>query len=597
MKENTIPNRKDVKKEDCWDLSTLFKTEADWEKALETIAPLSDNLLLYKGKLAEGNNLLEALSAYEEVGLIAEKVGNYAFLLTAQDAGDASAQDKVGRFMMAYSALQAKTSFFDPEIQTIPKEKMDKLLASDDFVPYKIYLEKLLRLAPYILSEKEERIFALQSECMEAPDKAFGMLTNVDMDFGTITVDGQERPLSQASFSSFLINPDRKVRKEAYDKFYGMFDSHKNTIAALYTGSVNQDIYMARARGYNSSVEKPLFGDKVPLSVYENLVSTIRANLAPLHKYYSLVKKVLGVDELRHYDVYVPLTKDVKFETPYEKAVDMIGEALAPLGEEYVSTITNGLKNGWVDKYENKGKRSGAFSAGGFVGYPYILMNYKEDVIRDVFTLAHEGGHSMHSWYSARNNPFMHYNYTIFEAEVASTFNEQLLFEYLLKNTTDKNEKTYLLCNRAADILATLYRQTMFAEYELKTHALVESGTPLSVDVCRKVYRELLEAYFGPEMNFEEISDLECLRIPHFYNAFYVYKYSTGISASLALANRVTKGGEKEREEYFNFLKAGGSHYPIENLRLAGVDMEKTDAIQAACDTFASIVDELETLF
>ncbi len=596
MKENTIPTRNNVKKEDCWDLSTLFNSVEEWESALESIAPLSEKIMHYKNTLATENNLLEALKAYEEVSLVCEKVGNYAFLLTTQDAGDADSQDKMGRFMMAYSTMDAKLSFFIPEIQAISSEKMNDFIAQDDFITYRIFLQKLLHLKPYILSEKEERIFALQTESMETPDKAFSMLTNVDMDFGTIKTDDGEIPLSQASFSSFLINPDREIRKEAYDKFYKMFDSHKNTIATLYTGSVNQDIYIARARGYNSAIEKELFKDKVPLSVYDNLVATIRANLAPLHKYYGLVKKVLNVDELRHYDVYVPLTKNVQFITSYEKAVDMLAEAFAPLGSEYVETITTGLRSGWVDKYENKGKRSGAFSAGGYVGYPYILMNYKDDVIRDVFTLAHEGGHSMHSYYSAKNNPFMHYNYTIFEAEVASTFNEQLLFEYLLKNAKNTQEKAYLLCIRASDILATLYRQTMFAEYEQKTHALVESGTPLSVDVCRTIYKELLEAYFGSEMHFEETSDLECLRIPHFYNAFYVYKYATGISAALALAKRVTTGGDKEREEYFNFLKAGGSHYPIENLRLAGVDMEKTDAVQAACDTFANIVDELESL-
>ncbi len=596
MNEHAIPLRKNVKKDDCWDLSTLFRSDDEWEKSLKEIEPLAQKIVSFKGTLNNQSNLLETLAINEKLELLSERLGNYAFLHTAQDAGDSNAQDKMGRYMMAASNAEALTSFVVPEIQAIGANELKQMLLLDDFKPYKIFLQKLIRMAPYILSEKEERIFALQQESMQVPSKAFSMLTNVDIDFGTIKTNEGEKPLSQTTYSSFLINPDREVRKTAYNQLYSAFDNHKNTITALYAGSVNQDVYRARARGYNSSIEKALFPDNVPVSVYENLVGTIRSNLGPLHKYYSLIKKVLKLDELRHYDVYMPLTKDVKFITPYTKAVDMITDALSPLGEEYTSTLRNGLLNGWVDRYENKGKRSGAFSSGGYEGYPYILMNYKDDVIRDVFTLAHEGGHSMHSWYAAKSNPFMHYNYTIFEAEVASTFNEQLLFDHMLKNTSDKNEKAYLLCIRAGDILATLYRQTMFAEYEKKTHELVESGTPLSVDVCRATYRELLETYFGSEMIFEEHSDLECLRIPHFYNAFYVYKYSTGISAALALAKKVTTGGIKERDDYFAFLKSGGSRYPIEALKVAGVDMEQSTSIQDAVNVFSNLVDEIEKL-
>ncbi len=596
MNEHTIPMRKNVKKSDCWDLNTLFTSNDEWEKSLKKIEPLVAQLVELKGKLSTSEKLLKALKLYEGIEQLSEKLGNYAFLLTAQDASDTDSQDKMGRYMMAASSAEANTSFMVPEIQAIEKRNIENMLSQKEFEPYKVFLQKLIRLSPYILSEKEERLFALQLESMQAPSKAFSMLTNVDIDFGTIKTKDGELPLSQTTYSSFLINPDREVRKTTYNQLYAAFDNHKNTITTLYAGSVNQDVYKARARGYNSSIEKALFPDKVPVSVYENLVGTIRSNLAPVHKYYALVKKILKLDELRHYDVYMPLTKDVKFITPYDKAVDMIAEALSPLGDEYSSVLRNGLLNGWVDRYENKGKRSGAFSSGAYEGYPYILMNYKDDVIRDVFTLAHEGGHSMHSWYSSKANPFMQYSYTIFEAEVASTFNEQLLFEYMLKNTSDKNEKAYLLCIRAGDILATLYRQTMFAEYEKKTHELVEGGTPLSVDVCRATYRELLETYFGSEMVFEDISDLECLRIPHFYNAFYVYKYSTGISAALALAKKVTTGGIKEKDDYFAFLKSGGSRYPIEALNIAGVDMEKADAIQEATTIFSNLVDEIERL-
>ena len=329
--------------------------------------------------------------------------------------------------------------------------------------------------------------------------------------------------------------------------------------------------------------------------VYDNLIDTVHTNLPMLHRYYSLRKKVLKLENLRHYDVYVPLVSGVSRKTPYNEAVEIIRQALAPLGSEYTDTLCSGLTGGWVDRYENKGKRSGAFSSGGYTGYPYILLNYKEDVIRDVFTMAHEGGHSMHSWYSAHSNPFMQYNYTIFEAEVASTFNEELVFNYLYEQG-DESMKAYLLSMRASDILATLHRQTMFAEYEKETHRLAENGIPLTVDELRSIYRKLLEQYFGPEMVFEDTSDLEGLRIPHFYSAFYVYKYATGISAALALADRVIKGGKDERDAYFTFLRSGGSRYPIESLKIAGVNMEESTPVQAALDKFAGIVTQLEQL-
>ena len=599
MKQTTIPKRSEVAKGDQWNLDTLFASDAEWNAGLARFSALKDGVNSFTPRFAnigglKAEELADCLDKYRDAQMLGEKLGNYAFLLKSADESDAANLDRVGRFMMAASDFEASVSWFIPAIQAIPEKTINAWLTSPRFADYRIWLEKLLRLKPYILSEKEERILALQSEANQAPHSAFSLLTNVDLDFGTVKTAEGDAPLSQTTWSKFLENPDRAVREEAYGKFYKAFESHKNTIAALYAGSVNQDIATARIRGYPSARAMALFPDRVEETVYDNLVSTVRSNLAPLHRYYALRKKVLKVSELRHWDVYVPLVGEVKSVTPYDKAVSIIGEALAPLGDEYTDTITKGLLGGWVDRYENKGKRSGAFSSGGFEGSPYILMNYKDEVLRDAFTLAHEGGHSMHSWYSARNNPFMSYNYAIFEAEVASTFNEDLVFRYLMKNSKDTAMKSFLLANRASDILATLYRQTMFAEYEKTTHALVESGTPLTADLLRAEYRKLLEAYFGPDMKFEETSDLEGLRIPHFYNAFYVYKYSTGISASLALAERVSSGGKQEREDYFKFLKSGGSRYPIDALRVAGVDMASPAPVEAACKTFASIVDELE---
>ena len=599
MSNTTIPARKDIPESDKWDLSSIYKSNEEWEENLKVLPSLTKKVVQYKGRLGESSDvLLEALKALEEAELRMETVYHYASLQHEADEADSSATDRDGRAMMAYTRMMSDLSFIDPEIQSVDETKLRKWISLPEFKDYKIYIEKLLHFKKYILSEKEERILSLQMQPAQTPYNAFSVLSNVDMNktFGTVNVCGEERPLTETTWSVFMENQDRKVREEAYKKFYKKFEEHQNTIAALYAGNVNQDVFLMRARGYSSSLEMALFGNKVPVSVYHNLIDCVHKNLVPLHEYYALRKKVLGVDELRHYDVYVPLVKSVETKTSYDEAVEICRKALSPLGTEYTDRLCDGLKNGWVDRYENVGKRSGAFSSGSYIGNPYILLNYKDDVIRDVFTMAHEGGHSMHSWYSVHNNPFMCYDYTIFEAEVASTFNEELVFEYLLKNAETKEMRAYLLSMRAGDILATLYRQTMFAEFELKAHELVEGGTPLTAELLRKIYRELLELYFGSEMHFEQNSDMEGLRIPHFYSSFYVYKYATGISAALALAKRVTEGGAKEREDYFAFLKSGGSRYPIESLRIAGVDMEKTKPVQDACDEFAKVIAELKEI-
>lgn len=597
---NKIPKRSEVPESDKWDLSSIYKSNDEWEAALKELPALSEKVVQFKGKLgASSASLLKALKSLEQAELKLETVYHYASLQHEADEDDSEAADREGRAMMAYTKLQSEISFMDPELLSIPEETLRNWILQPEFKDYRVYIEKLLHFNKYTLSEKEERLLSLQSQPAETPYNAFSVLENVDLNkqFGTIDVNGEEMPLTQTTFTTLLKNQDRKIREAAYKQFYRKFEDFQNVIAALYAGNVNQDVFRVRARGYDSCLQAALYGNKVPLSVYHNLIDCVHKNLDTLHEYYSLRKKILGLQELRHYDVYVPLVKSVKMRHSYDESVEIVRNALAPLGKEYTDRLCSGLKNGWVDRYENVGKRSGAFSSGSYVGNPYILLNYDENDIRDVFTMAHEGGHSMHSWYSVHNNPFLSYDYTIFEAEVASTFNEELVFEYLLKNARNEDEKKYLLAMRADDILATLHRQTMFAEFELKAHEFVENGTPLTAKLLRKTYRELLELYFGPEMHFEENSDMEGLRIPHFYNSFYVYKYATGISAALALAKRVVSGGEKEREDYFKFLKSGGSRYPIESLRVAGVEMESSEPVQAACDTFKEIVEELKKLF
>ncbi len=596
MAENhsAIPTRDQVAAGDKWDLTKLFSDDEAWEKSLKQLEELLPKIESFKGTIGESaETLRQVLEFMMEFGQLEERLGTYASLRLSEDAGSGENQERFARYMAAASKGEALSSYQTPEIQSIPDEKMKLFLEEKGLAEYRIYLEKILRFKPHVLSEREEKLLALQIEANQTASKAFGALTDVDMDFGEIETPQGRRPLSQSSFSSFLISPDRELRKKAYTQFYQAFHGHRNTLAALYGGSVHLDVYHARVRNFPSARAASLFPDDVPESVYDNLISTVSANLGPLHAYYELRKKVLGLEELRHYDVYVPLVKDIQVHNTYEEAVGLVIPALEPLGEEYGRILKEGLLGSWVDRYENKGKRSGAFSMPSYVGDPHILLNYKEDVLRDVFTIAHEGGHSMHSYFSSASNPFQHYHYTIFEAEVASTFNEQLLAASLMQKAERKEMKAYLIGKQVDDIIATIYRQTMFAEFEHITHSMLESGRPLTVDSLRAEYRKLLEKYFGSAVTFEEESDLEGLRIPHFYRAFYVYKYATGLSAAISLARRVMEGGTTERDNYLAFLHSGGSRYPIESLKLAGVDMSSPEPVQEALTTFARLVEEL----
>lgn len=587
---NNIPLRSEVKESDKWDLSKLYATKQDWEKDIKFLQESIKKASSFSGKLGESpEKLLEALKWDTEISIIVEKAYVYASLHYSGDASDPENQKMIGIITQVYTDYAAATSFMTPEIIAI--DALEEWMKSKEFDDYRVMLTKILRQKDHTLSHKEEEILAKQSELQDTPNQAFGMLTNVDMNFGEI--DGT--PLSQSTWSQFMINPDRDVRKRAYEQFYKTYESHEQTLATLYAGSVKQDIFNARIRGFETALDKALYRDDVPRSVYTGLIEAVHKAFPILHRYYALRKKVLKVDELRHYDVYVPLVGSIKTHKTYEEAAKIVKEALKPLGKGYTDVIYAGLtKDRWVDRYENKGKRSGAFSSGGFIGEPYILMNYKEDVLGDVFTLAHEGGHSMHSYYSKRNNPFPCYEYTIFEAEVASTFNEQLIAKYFMDNAESEEMKTYIIAKQVDDIIATLFRQTMFAEFELLCHTQQESGEPLTVDSLRKTYRGLLEAYFGPDMHFEDNSDMEGLRIPHFYNAYYVYKYATGISAAIALSERVLNGGKQELEDYLGFLKSGGSKFPIQTLKGAGVDMSTQAPVEAAVRKFEDLLTQLE---
>jgi oligoendopeptidase F len=460
---------------------------------------------------------------------------------------------------------------------------------------YRLQLERLIRYQPHTLSAKEEQLLAMQGEMAQAAGNAFRQLLDADLKFGLVTDErGRERELSNATFVQILHSPERSVRQRAFEQYYEQYDAHRHTLTATLAGSIQRDVYYSRARGYASSLDAALFPDNVPRDVYENLISTVRAGLPAVHRFYEVRRRKMGLPDIHHYDTYVPILSELPVQHSWDQAVELVLASLKPMGEAYTHTLAEGLRGRWCDRYPNVGKQSGAFSYGTYDGLPYIMMNYKQDVLHDVFTLTHEAGHSMHSWYSSRNQPYPYHSYTIFVAEVASTFNEQLLARHMMEQTSDPQMKAYLINQQIDDIRMTIVRQTMFAEFEKRTHEACEAGQALTVESFTQMYQELLTAYFGPDFQLDESLRLECFRIPHFYNAFYVYKYATGLSAAIALSDRVLHGGSAELADYLGFLQGGCSQDPLDLLRGAGVDMTSPAPIEAAMRRFAELVDQLD---
>lgn len=594
---DNVPKRSEVPAEHCWNLSKLFESDEAWEAGLKQLEGLMEKIPSFKGTLGESAEKLKACLEFDnEIELLDERLGYYSQLKTTEDGSNSEYQGRAARYTNIASKCVALKSYQIPEIMAIPEDVMEKFLKDETLAEFVIVLKKVIRLKPHVLSEKEERLLAMQTEFAQTAENAFSSLVDVDIDYGEIDTPEGKKKLTQSTYGAFILDQNQDVRKQAYLGLLKQFDDHKHTLNNLYTGSVHLDIFNSKVKNFKSAREASLFRDDVPLSVYDNLIQAIHDNLQHLHSYYALRKKVLKLDELHIYDCRVPIVADVKMKHSYEEAVELVIKSLTPLGEHYTSTLKQGLLGRWVDRYENVGKQSGAFSAGSYTGEPYILMNFKDNVFNDIFTLAHEAGHSMHSWYSARNNPFQHYSYTIFVAEVASIFNEQLLVKHFLDNADNDQFKAYLVNKQIDDIIGTIFRQTMFAEFEKITHDMVENNEPLTVDSCRSTYRKLLELYFGSEVVLDETSNLEGLRIPHFYRAFYVYKYATGLSASIALSQRVLNGGQNELDQYINFLKSGGSKYPLEQLKDAGVDMETPEPVNAAMQVFKNLLEQLEGL-
>ncbi|MFH1985607.1 MAG: oligoendopeptidase F [Pseudomonadota bacterium] len=600
MSTRTVPQRKDIPAAHQWDLTPLFDSDAQWETLFDQVTSDLEGYAAYRGRLGESPALLREAIAYDlDVSLNLSRLYTFAHLRSDEDKANTRALGFYQRAASLYTRAAECSSFYRPELMAIPAPRMAAFLDSADLAPYRFHLETILRYAPHTLTGTEEALLAKSGEMSQAAAQVFGQLDNVDLQFGTITTaDGSQSELSHGNFITFLMDPDRDIRKCAFRQYYAQYDAHRHTLAAALAASAKKDVFYARARNYTDCRSAALFPDNMPSSVYDNLVTTVRENRAPLFDYLALRRKALNLEALHIYDTYVPLVADVDFIMPFEEAVDVCVQALAPLGTVYGDTLRQGLLGGWVDRYENRGKRSGAYSSGCYGSPPYILMNYEDHAINSLYTLIHEAGHSMHTYLSNQAQPHVYHGYAIFVAEVASTLNETLLSHYLLdRHANDPRMRAYILNREIDNIRATLYRQTMFAEFEQRVHAAAESDQPLTVDTFQNIYRELLETYFGAHLILDPELTLECFRIPHFYTAFYVYKYATGISAAISLARGILEGGSKKTDEYLEFLSLGGSRYPLDALAVAGVDMTSPQPITAAIAHFSLRLAQLtETL-
>lgn len=594
-----ILTRAEVAEENTWDLSPLYESWDTWNSDFTLLERQLKDIAAFRGTLSESaTKVQEAIICYLECSRRLEKLYVFAHLNADADLGNAENQGFLQRVSNLHARIAAEASFFTPELLSLSEDTLAAYLKDPVLAEYARRLEEIIRFKPHTLSEKEEGLLAKGIEVFGSAQKIFSQLNNADLEFGSISVEGVEQALTHSTFITFLKSSDRKIRKEAFEQYYSVFDKHRNSIAAALTSSIKKDVYFSSIRGFDSALDRSLFSDNVERSVYEGLISHVSENLSVLHRYYELRNKLLKLDTSFLYDTYTSLVADVEIKHSYEEACASIIESLEPLGSEYTSVLEAGFgPKRWVDRYENKGKRSGAYQSGCYDGPPYMLMNFKESELGDVFTLTHEAGHAMHTYSSIQNQSYQDHGYTIFVAEVASTFNEQLLMHHLRKkHAKDPRILAYLINQQIDDIKATFFRQTMFAEFELLTHSKAENNEPLTVESYRSLYRELLEKYFGPAVCFGELDDLEGFRIPHFYSAFYVYKYATGLASAISLSRQVLNEEEGARERYLRFLGSGCTKYPLELLEDAGVNLRTKEPIEATVSLFSSLVDELEAV-
>lgn len=596
-----VKERSDVPLEDCWNVEALFFDRAAWESRFETVCrqekPRWPKLLTYKGKLADPEALRNLLEESFSIERSLSNLYTYAHLRHDEELTDEPNKTCYGKICALFSDYAEEMSWVEPELLALDEEALHSLLNASELKEYRFHLEKIVRLKKHTLSAEMEELMAKTGKALQAVSKAFSAINDADFKFGEV-LDGKgdKRELTHAQYGIYIRDHDRVLRRNAFVKMHGKYSRYENTLCELLNGQIQSHTFNARARGYKTSLEAALYPQNIDTQVYHALIEAATSEIGTLHRALKLRQKTLGVDELHLYDIHVPLTSEVEIRMPYEEAVDVILESVAPLGTDYQNMLKKGFKEDrWVDRYENNNKRSGAYSSGSYDSMPYILMNYNEQ-IRDVFTLAHEAGHSMHSLLTHKHQPYQYGSYSIFLAEVASTFNEELLMQVLLKRASTKQEKIYFINQKVEDIRSTLFRQTMFAEFELLIHTLAEKEIPLTPGLLRQEYRKLNEKYFGPSVTIDSEIDIEWARIPHFYYNFYVFQYATGISAALALTERVLGGGEREREDYLAFLQGGCSRYPIEMLKVAGINMREPAPIKAAIGRFSSLIGQLENL-
>ena len=593
----TIRERKDIPQKDTWALEDLYATDADWEKALARMQARMPELSEFEGKLAQnGQTLCAFLALLEELDTQAESLGNYAMRRGDQDTRDANYQAMNGKFISAVTELSAGLSFATPEIMAIPEEDLEGFYADCPRLErYRRYLTDQRRKKAHTLSAAEERLLAAAAEMAGAPDSIYSSLLNADLTYpDAIDSEGKPHSLSQSTFVPLEESGDRVLRKSAYENLYHTLNGMRNTAAGLLDAQNKQQKFYATARKYSSAREAALDGTNVPLSVYDNLIEAVHRNLDKMHRYVRLRKKLLGVDQLHFYDIYTPLVQDLNKSIPYEQAKQTVYDALHPLGEDYRKILQEGFDNRWIDVYENRGKRTGAYSAGTKV-HPYVLLNYTGSLDSE-FTLAHEMGHALHSYLSNKHQNPIDSDYVIFVAEVASTCNEALLMEYLLKRTRDKKERAYLINYFLDQFKGTIYRQVMFAEFEKTMGEMVDGGQTLTADVLCAEYRRLAELYYGPDMEVDEEIAIEWARIPHFYYDYYVFQYATGYAAAIALSRRILSEGEPAVKDYLGFLSGGCSKSPIDLLKGAGVDMTGPQPVNDALALFGELLDEMESL-
>ncbi|MBQ3217030.1 MAG: oligoendopeptidase F [Oscillospiraceae bacterium] len=592
-----ILERSQVAEQDKWAIHDIYATDELWEEDLKKAKELLPTIAAFAGKLGEnGQTLLDYLKLEEEIAVLADALGNYAMRRSDEDARVSKYQAMVGKVMSAYVELNAASSFATPEIMEISDETMEQFYAAcPGLEKYRRYLDDIRRRRAHVLSPAEEKILAAAGEMANAPDTIYGMFNDADITFpDAVDSEGKKHPLSQGTYISYMESEDRVLRKSAFENLYRTYGAYKNTIAAVLSAQVKQLQFYAQTRKYGSSLEASLDNTNVPTAVYTNLIEAVHRNMDKMYRYVDLRKKLLGVDELHMYDIYTPLVAGVDKKSSIAEAKELVYDALAPLGEDYRAILKEGFEKRWIDVYENAGKRSGAYSAGARV-HPFVLLNYT-GTLDSQFTLAHEMGHALHSYLSNKHQEPLDADYVIFVAEVASTCNEALLMEHLLGKTTDKKERAYLINHFLDQFRTTLYRQTMFAEFELNIGRMAQEGTSLTPDVLNAEYRRLNRLYFGEDIVLDDEIDMEWMRIPHFYYNYYVFQYATGYAAAIALSRRILKEGESAVKDYIGFLSGGCSKSPIDLLKGAGVDMSTTAPVEEALALFGELIEEMEAL-